>query len=115
MRMFLLVLVLNKEELLEEVLENLVQAGVPGATILDSTGMGRTLAQADHDHVLAGLRTLFKHSRPHNKTIFSVIDSVEKKEKAINKIKETIGDFDKPGVGIMFTLPLVDVIGVNES
>jgi len=47
--MYLFVLVLNRVELLEEILERLLRAGIPGATIIDSTGMGRTLVQADHD------------------------------------------------------------------
>ena len=107
--MYLLVLVLNKEELWKG-------SGEPGPgqhrerrswTLPDGTDTGAGRSR----QVLAGFR-IFKHSRPRNKTIISVIDSVEK-EKAIHKIKETIGDFDKPGVGIMFTLPLVDVIGVN--
>jgi len=34
--MKLLVFVLNKEELLDDVLEVYVEAGIPGATILDS-------------------------------------------------------------------------------
>jgi nitrogen regulatory protein P-II 1 len=42
--MKLLVFVLNNEEYLEKVLEAYVEAGVAGATILDSEGMGRFLA-----------------------------------------------------------------------
>lgn len=42
--MKLLVFVLNKEEYLEDVLEAYVEAGIPGATIIDSEGMGRFLA-----------------------------------------------------------------------
>ena len=41
--MKLLVFVLNREELLEQVLEAYVEAGISGATILDSEGMGRFL------------------------------------------------------------------------
>jgi nitrogen regulatory protein P-II 1 len=39
----LVVFVLNREELLEQVLEAYVEAGITGATILDSEGMGRFL------------------------------------------------------------------------
>ena len=41
--MKLVVFILNREELLDEVLTAFVEAEVPGATILDSEGMGRFL------------------------------------------------------------------------
>jgi hypothetical protein len=41
--MKLVVFILNREELLEQVLEAFVESGVPGATLLDSAGMGRML------------------------------------------------------------------------
>jgi nitrogen regulatory protein P-II 1 len=113
--MYLFVLVLNKTELLEDILGKLVQIGISGATIIDSTGMGRALSDIEDDTLLVGIRSIFKYSRPSNKTIFSVIDSLDKKERATAAIKEVVGDISKPGVGIMFTLPLEDVIGFNNS
>ena len=69
--MILLVLILNKEEHLEEILELFVELGVSGATIIDSVGMGRILS---HDiPIFAGFRSLMRGSRPYNKTIFSIV------------------------------------------
>ncbi len=113
--MYLFILVLNKVELLEQVLENLMQAGITGATILDSTGMGRTLSESHDDSILAGIRTIFQHSRPHNKTIFAVVKSREESEKGASAVKEVLGDMSRPGVGIMFTLPVVDVNGIKSD
>lgn len=114
--MYLLVLVLNRVELLEEVLESLVRAGIPGATIIDSTGMGRTLVQADHDaSFLMGLRSIFQYSRPQNKTIFSVVRTQEKLDKARAAVQEVLGDISRPGVGIIFSLKLLDVTGLPEE
>jgi len=113
--MYLFVLVLNRVELLEEILERLLRAGIPGATIIDSTGMGRTLVQADHDApVLAGLRSVFQYSRPENKTIFSVVKTKEKLEKARAVVEELLGD-SQPGTGISFTLQLFDVTGLPDD
>ncbi len=115
--MYLLVLVLNRVELLEQVLESLARAGIPGATIIDSTGMGRTLAQTDHDDVsvLAGLRSIFQYSRPQNKTVFSVVETGEKLERALAAVKDVLGDMSRPGVGILFSLKLADAIGLAEE
>lgn len=114
--MYLFVLVLNRVELLEEILGRLVRAGIPGATILDSTGMGRTLVQADHDApILAGLRSIFQYSRPENKTIFSVVKTRDKLEKARATVEEVLGDMSRPGAGIIFTLQLLDVTGLPDE
>lgn len=113
--MYLIVLVLNKVELLEKVLESLSRVGVPGATILDSTGMGRALSESVPESIFTGLRTIFQYSRPHNKTIISVIESRESKDKAIDAIKAVLGDMSRPGIGIMFTIPLLDVIGIYHG
>ncbi|NMD32901.1 MAG: hypothetical protein GYA84_02800, partial [Firmicutes bacterium] len=81
----------------------------------DSTGMGRTLVQADHDApVLAGLRSVFQYSRPENKTIFSVVKTKEKLEKARAVVEELLGD-SQPGTGISFTLQLFDVTGLPDE
>ena len=61
MSMQLLIFILNKEELLEEVLEAFIELGISGATIIDSIGMGRILA---HDiPIFAGFRNLIQDSR----------------------------------------------------
>ena len=102
--MKLLVFVLNNEEYLEEVLEAYVEAGVTGATILDSEGMGRFLTY--EVPLFAGFKDFMKGNRPYNKTILSVIRDasiVERLEELVNGI---VGGLEKPGTGIMFTLPV---------
>ena len=102
--MHLLVLVLNNEEYLEEVLEAYVEAGVTGATILDSEGMGRFLTY--EVPLFAGFKEFMKGNRPYNKTILSVVrekDIVVELEKLIDEI---VGGLAAPGTGIMFTIPV---------
>jgi hypothetical protein len=106
----LLVFVLNREEDLEELLLGFVEIGVPGATVIDSVGMGRILT---HEIPLfAGLRSLIVGTRPSNRTIFSVIQGKEKLNRAIDLIQDICGDLDEPGSGILFTIPLSEVRGV---
>ena len=69
--MKLLIFVLNKEELLEDVLAAYVEAGIAGATILDSEGMGRFLTY--EVPLFADFKDFMKGNKPYNKTIFSVI------------------------------------------
>jgi len=106
----LLVFILNREEDLEEILLGFVEIGIPGATVIDSVGMGRILS---HEIPLfAGLRSLLVGTRPTNRTIISVVPGKEKLEKAIVLITDICGDLDEPGSGVLFTIPLSEVRGV---
>lgn len=102
--MKLLVFVLNKEEFLEKVLEAYIEAGVAGATILDSEGMGRFLAY--EVPLFAGFKEFMKGNRPYNKTIISVVRHQETIDDLKKLIDEIVGGLEKPGTGIMFTLPV---------
>ena len=111
--MKLLIFVLNKEEFLEEVMEAYVEAGVPGATILDSEGMGRFLA---YDVPLfADFKEFMKGNKPYNKTIFSVIKDERVVSRLLPLIEEAIGPLSEPGTGIMFTLPVDWAAGLREE
>ncbi|MCD6398263.1 MAG: hypothetical protein J7L71_12070 [Spirochaetaceae bacterium] len=102
--MKLLVFVLNNEEYLEKVLEAYVEAGVAGATILDSEGMGRFLTY--EVPLFAGFKEFMKGNRPYNKTIISVVRDQSVIENLKRLIDKLIGGLNKPGTGIMFTVPV---------
>ncbi len=109
--MKLLVLVLNKEEYLDNILEAFVEVGITGATILDSVGMGHKLAY--EIPIFAGLRKTIKTSN-FNKTIFSVVSNDEVLEEAIKLIDE-IMDLNEPGSCLLFVVPLLMVKGLKEK
>ena len=110
--MKLLILILNKVEKLEEVLEGFIEIGISGATIIDSVGMGHIICQ--EVPIFAGLRFMFSGAKPHNKTIFSVIKD-EKEESALRILKKILGDINEPGTGIVFTIPLHRVEGLKPE
>jgi nitrogen regulatory protein PII len=102
--MKLLVFVLNKEELLEDVMAAYMEAGVPGATILDSEGMGHFLTY--EVPLFADFKDFMRGNKPYNKTIFSVLDDdsvLPKLEKLLDRI---CGGLSSPGTGIIFTVPV---------
>jgi nitrogen regulatory protein PII len=102
--MKLLVFVLNNEEHLEAVLEAYAEAGIPGATILDSEGMGRFLAY--EVPLFAGFKEFMKGNRPYNKTIISVVRDERCIERAKQLVDGIVGGLERPGTGIMFSLPV---------
>ena len=110
--MKLLVLILNRVEKLEEVLEGYLEIGISGATVIDSVGMGHILSE--EVPIFAGLRFMFAGAKPHNKIILSVIRD-DKEESAVRILKKILGDMDKAGTGIVFSLPIDRVEGLKPE
>src|SRR6056297_3053083 len=111
--MKLLVFVLNNEEFLEEILEAYIEAGVTGATIIDSEGMGRFLTY--EVPLFAGFKEFMKGNKPYNKTIFSVIKDETLIPKLHELLTEVCGDLEDPGTGVLFTLPVDWATGLAEE
>ncbi|RQD72910.1 MAG: hypothetical protein D5R97_10150 [Candidatus Syntrophonatronum acetioxidans] len=108
--MKLLVLVLNETENLNDILEGFLDVGIRGATVIDSTGMGRILSP--HVPLFGGLSYLFEGERTSNVVAFSLIEDDNKVKEALEVIKKVQGDMCKPGSGIVFTLEVDQVIGL---
>ena len=111
--MKLFIFVLNQPEKLPEVLAAYVEIGIPGATILDTVGMGQILSSGHP--VFAGFRSLMRGSRSANKTIVAVVDDDAKVAEAIRILEEICGSFDDPGVSIAFAVPVDSVKGLRAE
>jgi nitrogen regulatory protein P-II 1 len=105
--MKLLFVVLNSADRLEEVLEGLIEAGVTGATVVDSVGMGHIIEGVP---LFAGMRNLFRGSKPRNNMVFSVIRD-EQAVEALQVLDKIMGCSGGHGLGIAFTVPIDNAIG----
>lgn len=111
--MQLLLIVLNKTEKLDELLESLIKQGISGATILNSVGMIRELSRNnEYFPIIGSLRYLIDPERTESKTIFLVLKD-EQIEKAKEIIRKTVGDLSKPDTAIVFTLPVLSAEGIG--
>jgi len=107
--MQMLIAVINDPEKIDEILAGFLELGITGATVMSTEGMGRVLS---HDiPIFAGLQTLLTGSRPHNRTVFSVV-SDEKLEPAFALLQDVCGDLRDPATGIAFALPVSRVVGL---
>jgi len=115
--MHILFLVLNETEYLDDILAAFVEVGVKGATILDSQGMASAIASNENRQIplFGSLKSFLDSSRPYNKTVFTVIENDELLDKAIDAINNVIGDICKPGIGLMFTVPVGNVYGLPKN
>jgi len=106
--MELLVIILKDEKYLEKLTSLLVEAGISGATISDSEGIGHYLAY--EVPIFAGLRQLMGEGKTINKTILATLDDEQVFDKLKKLLAEENIDFSKPGVGTIATVPINKII-----
>ncbi len=111
--MKLILIVLNKVEKLDDFLEGLMDQGISGATILNSTGMVKELAKKSNDYpIFASMRFLLNHEHQESKTIFMVLKD-EQVDVVRKVVREVIGDLTQPDTAVLFTLPVLSAEGVG--
>ena len=102
---------LNKTDKLNEVLKALLDCDVKGATILNSTGMGRRLAK--QVPIFASLGMMLDDGRSYNYTIFAVMRD-EKVDPVIEALVKVLGHLDNPDTAIIFTIPVDRIVGLSR-
>ncbi len=103
--MKLIVIVLNKMEVLEDLLEEFAENDVHGATIMHSTGMARAI-HPDAEHNFFGtLRLTLDPERERSHTVLTVIrdDQVQTVLRIVDKV---VGGIDTPDSAVAFTVPV---------
>lgn len=110
----LLVLILKKIDLMEDLIKHLAESGVKGGTILDGTGMAKALVNMEDLPIFGLLRHILADD---DKVTCKVMMFVLKDEQVMNTrdtIKRVVGDFSQPNSGIMFSIPITYVEGLGE-
>lgn len=113
--MYVLFIVLNQVDYLDEILLGFVEAGVGGATIIDSQGMAGAMVENQTATPFMGLlKNFLDDCKPYNKTIFTVLESETVLEDAVQIVKDVLGDAAKAGAGFMFSVPIGRVYKFDE-
>ncbi len=111
--MKLMVIILNKVDSLEYLLEGLSAVGICGATVIESSGMAGILSKVNSSFINSSLKSFFSDGED-NRTILSVIKNSQL-DIARRVIYNTIGDLSLPNTGIMFTLPIDFAEGLTKA
>lgn len=112
--MYVIFLVLNKTECLDDVLAKLKKAGVSGGTIIESTGMVKKLEDSTESYILGSLRLFLEEPRPESKTIFFIVKD-EQVEIVRKTVDEAIGGINNPNTGILFGFPISFADGLMKK
>ncbi len=112
--MNLLVVILKKAELVNEICKDLAEEGVHGGTIVDGVGMASIIEKMDDLPIFGMLRTLLADDDEGDnvKVMLFVMDDEELVE-ARKTIKQVVG-LDEPNTGIMFAVPVSFVEGLGN-
>jgi CBS domain-containing protein len=110
---YLLIVILDDIKRMPELLKAWRSIGVPGVTILQSTGGHRTatwLSQVG----LGALDRLFDTEEIRRRTLMTAVDEEELMEDAVAEAERVIGGFDRPESGILLVLPILKSKGLKK-
>ena len=99
-KMKLVVVILYLDEYLYQILEFFIQAGIDGATILESEGMGGYISNIP---VFADFIGFLKENKNRSRTILALVPEARTAE-IIDGIEEITGDLDKKEGAMIITL-----------
>lgn len=102
--MYLLIAVINNEELINDLITGWLDIGVTGATVAETTDSLQLISE--HIPIFAGFRPLFSGGSAHNKTIFTAIHSKKTLDSAIAYLESICNETGKPFQGVYFVAPL---------
>ena len=109
--MELLFYVMNKVDLLDDLLEDFSKEPEFRATIIDSMGMAHMLKDSGY---FFSLRDLLNQSQVNSKTIMMALER-ENVEKAVEIIENIVGDLTDPDTGVVFTVPISYAKGIVKN
>jgi nitrogen regulatory protein PII len=111
----LVVFVLDNLEQCSSILEAWDESGVPGVTILESTGLGRLRGVLRDDIPLfPSLRDLLASRELHHRTLFAVVEDEATVDRVIAATERVIGDFTLHHTGLLFVVPVTRVLGLER-
>ena len=111
--MFLIVLVVNDPYHCKDLLKSWKEAGVPGATIVESLGLQRALKGTIRDDLplLPTIANIETGDETRNRTIFSVVPDQDTVNEVRKATEAFLGPLEKDNTGFMFVVPVTEIFG----
>jgi len=112
----MILLVLDNLEQCPAMLDAWEEAGAPGITILDSTGMARMKSGIRDDlPLMPSITSLLKVREERHRTIFTVVEGEALVDRIIEVTQAITGSLDNADNGILFVLPVSRVVGLSGA
>ncbi len=114
--MYMIMLVLDDPNKLDDVLDAWDAVGVGGATMYESSGIhrrriqrGRIPFRFNFGQLGAGIQEV------NNYTLFTVVDSEDMVHECVTAVEEVVGDLSQPRTGVLAAWPLMVTKGVPKK
>jgi nitrogen regulatory protein P-II 1 len=113
--MYLLIAVINDEELLDELITGWLDIGITGATVVETTDLLQLISH--HIPIFAGFRSLTSGGIHHNRTLLTAIENRKVLDQAIAYLETLCRETEKPHQGVYFVTPLLHFgrLGLEED
>ncbi len=111
---YLLLVILDDLKVLPSLLHAWRDAGVPGATILESVGAYRAHTWLERVG-LGALERLFETEEIRRRTLLTAIDDEALLARAVAEAERVVGGFDRPNSGILLVLPVAEARGLRKE
>jgi nitrogen regulatory protein P-II 1 len=115
--MSMILFVLHDTDKLDQVLAAWQEAGAPGVTVLESTGVGhirQNEALREDTPLMPSLEDFYPDPEYQSRTLFTVLQD-ELVEKVVAATLEVIGDLSEPNTGILVVLPTSAAYGLEKK
>jgi len=108
-RLFLIIL--DRAELVDEILTGFLDIGVPGATVVESKGMGAIIRQ--DMPIFSGLASLFPENTG-SRIVISVMP-VDLIDQVYELVEEVVGNLEQSNSAVCVSLPVEQFRGIRSS
>ncbi len=112
---YMVLLVVDQMDLCDAVMDAWREAGAPGITLLESTGLHRRRALRDDVGLMPSLDSLFAAKEYSHRTLFTVVPDEDMVEKVTQATHKVLGDLSQPYTGILVVLPVHKVYGLDKK
>lgn len=109
----LLVVILKKSDIVDILMQRLAEEGVKGGSVIETTGMAKSLKNASDLNIIDAISELFGSEPVANSKMIMIALPEEKLQTAKDVVHEVCGDLTKPNAGVMFALPISFSEGIN--
>lgn len=111
---YLLLVILDDLKVLPDLLHAWQEAGVPGATILESVGAYRAHTWLERVG-LGALERLFEAEEIRRRTLLTAIEDEALLARAVAEAERVVGGFERPNSGILLVLPVAEARGLRKE
>ncbi|MFO7964729.1 MAG: hypothetical protein R6U50_12470 [Desulfobacterales bacterium] len=103
--MYLIIAVINNEEVLDELITGWLDIGVTGSTVIETTDSLQLISH--HVPIFAGFRSFTSGGMKHNKTLFTVIENESLCRQACDYLESLCRETECSHQGIYAVVPII--------